>query len=62
MAIELYDVNGRVIYKQNSLKAIAGNNNISIQLNNKVISPGKYFLSLLINGKKQTATKLIKVN
>ncbi len=62
VTVEIYDINGRAIYKQSGLKAIAGNNNISIQLNNKLISPGKYFLSVLIDGKKQTATKLIKVN
>ena len=62
VTIELYDVNGRVVFKQNGLKATIGNNNLSIQLNGRSFIPGKYFLNVLIDGKKQKATKLIKVN
>lgn len=62
VAIELYDVNGRIVFKENGLKAIAGNNNLTIQLNGSAAIAGKYFLNVLIDGKKQKATKLIKVN
>lgn len=62
IAVELYDINGRLVFKQNGLKATAGNNNLSIQMNGRTLVVGKYFLSLLVDGKKQKAIKLIKVN
>ncbi len=63
IAILLYDVNGRLMYKSNGLHAVKGANTISVNLANGVqLPPGMYILNVLIDGKISKAERLIKVN
>lgn len=63
IAIQLYDVNGRLMYKSNGLRAVKGVNIISVNLADRApLPPGMYILNVLIDGKISKAEKLIKVN
>ncbi len=62
IAILLYDVNGRLMYKSNGLSAVKGASVITVNLTNGItIPPGIYVLNVLIDGKISKAEKLIKV-
>ena len=63
IAIKLYDVNGRLMYQSNGLRAVKGGNLIYVNLTNGMpLPPGMYIMNILIDGKMSKAVKLIKVN
>jgi hypothetical protein len=63
ITILLYDMNGRLMYKNNGLSAVKGGNLISVNLTNGApLPPGMYLINILIDGKMSKAEKLIKVN
>ena len=63
VAIMLYDINGKLLFRSNSLNAMKGKNIISANLPVGLsLSPGSYIINVWIDGKMSKSAKLVKIN
>jgi large repetitive protein len=63
VAIMLYDLSGRQVFRSNGMNVMKGNNTIAANLPVGLkLMPGSYFINILIDGKLSKSVKLIKVN
>ena len=59
--IKIYDINGRLIYLHNAHKMPTGINSLKVDLTNKRMANGVYFVKLIINGVMSKSIKLVKM-
>ena len=63
VAIMLYDINGKLLFRSNSLNAMKGKNIVSANLPvGFSLSPGSYIINVWIDGKMSKSAKLVKIN
>jgi hypothetical protein len=60
VAVDLYDMSGRLVYRRNAGSMPVGQNKLNLNLENSGFTPGVYLVKLSINGQILSTRKLIK--
>lgn len=61
ITLQLFDLNGRQVYRSGTYKTTTGKNVVTVNLP-FVLSPGNYVLQVQVDGKTSKSVKLIKMN
>lgn len=60
IGVDMFDINGKMVYKNNYKGLPAGNNTLKMNVGNQTLAPGAYFLKVSINGIPSKVIKLMK--
>lgn len=60
IAVDIFDMNGKVVYKNNFKGLPYGNNTLKMNIGNGKLAPGIYFVKVNVNGIPSKVIKLVK--
>ncbi len=60
ISMDIFDMNGKVVYRNNFKGLPYGNNTLKINIGNGLLAPGVYFVRVNVNGIPSDVIKLVK--